>query len=312
MRLSRTSLRLIAGAAALFGVLLTSCSGGDAPTATTSGPSGRTDCVATGIASHRGLQYLPAPAGVSPRSLQLDISTPQFDSGCAAPPVLLYVHGTNFRNGDASVAAGRVMGQLANDHGWGFAIMNYRLVGDAADGGLSNSYPEQLQDVLAAVQWLTAHGGENGVDGSRVALMGPASGGFLTAQAAVGDPKVTTDQLAAVRCAITVDTPGYDLSVVAAGSEGGKIGFKGDSPIGPPGRLPVRSTARSLRPSPEVGCSSSRKAPGISPTPRNSLATWAQAEGSRTSSRTPTTLKTSGRSWAGTARTWSRRQSWTC
>ena len=140
MRLSRTSLRLIAGAAALFGVLLTSCSGGDAPTATTSGPSGRTDCVATGIASHRGLQYLPAPAGVSPRSLQLDISTPQFDSGCAAPPVLLYVHGTNFRNGDASVAAGRVMGQLANDHGWGFAIMNYRLVGDAADGGLSNSF----------------------------------------------------------------------------------------------------------------------------------------------------------------------------
>lgn len=216
---SRVSLGLVAVATALSGLFLTSCSGGDAATATASRPSGRTDCVATGTAQHSGLQYLPAPAGVDPRSLQMDISTPQFASGCAAPPVLLYVHGTNFRNGDISDPGAGVMEQLANARGWGFASMNYRLVGDPGNGKLDNSYPEQLQDVIAAIQWLSSHGGDNGVDGGRIALIGPYAGGFLTAQAAVGDSRVSTDNLASLRCAITLDTPGYDLKVVAAGSE---------------------------------------------------------------------------------------------
>ena len=103
----------------------------------------------------------------------------------APKPVLLFVHGGGFVQGDkggehwANANVGRMAAQL----GMVGAVMNYRLAPEYR-------WPAGAEDVGAAVAWLRTHVADYGGDSSRIVVMGTSAGavhvsGFLAdAQAA--------------------------------------------------------------------------------------------------------------------------------
>ena len=102
----------------------------------------------------------------------------------APKPVLLFVHGGGFVQGDKGGATGggehwpnANVGRMAAELGMVGAVMNYRL---APEFG----WPAGAQDVGAAVAWLRSHVAEYGGDPARIVVMGTSAGavhfsGFL-------------------------------------------------------------------------------------------------------------------------------------
>jgi len=102
----------------------------------------------------------------------------------APKPVLLFVHGGGFVQGDKGGPTGggdgwpnANVGRMAAELGMVGAVMNYRL---APEYG----WPAGAQDVGAAVAWLRAHADEYGGDPARIVVMGTSAGavhvsGFL-------------------------------------------------------------------------------------------------------------------------------------
>lgn len=97
-------------------------------------------------------------------------------------PVLLFVHGGGFVQGDKGGKdegdwPNAAVGMMAAGMGMVGAVMNYRLAPD-------NSWPAGSEDVGAAVDWLRAHVAQHGGDPARIVLLGTSAGavhvaGFL-------------------------------------------------------------------------------------------------------------------------------------
>jgi acetyl esterase/lipase len=142
-------------------------------------PVSPTDCTGTGTVAHRNLRYASS-AGVAARLQALDLYVPVRKAGCAAAPLVVYVHGGGFAQGDkANKITDKV--NLFNGEGWGFASLNYRLVGDAGSGATNGVYPAAEQDIAAAVAYLGAHATGYGLDARRIMLLGHSAGAFLVA-----------------------------------------------------------------------------------------------------------------------------------
>ena len=180
-------------------------------------PGPPTDCTGTGTVAHRNLRYASS-AGVAARLQSLDLYVPVRKAGCAAAPLVVYVHGGGFAQGDkANKITDKV--NLFNGEGWGFASLNYRLVGDAGSGATNGVYPAAEQDIAAAIAYLAAHAGGYGLDAQHIMLLGHSAGAFLVAL-------VSTDgtflqgagrQLHDVVCSAPLDTT-YDIAAgIAAG-----------------------------------------------------------------------------------------------
>jgi acetyl esterase/lipase len=111
------------------------------------------------------------------RPLSLDLYLP---SAHEPAPVILQLHGGGWRMGSRS-AWSPLVGQ---EHSFGrvaaagFAVIaaDYRLSGEA-------TFPAQLDDVEAALDWIEANAGEHGLDATRIVLWGGSSGGTLAALA---------------------------------------------------------------------------------------------------------------------------------
>lgn len=93
-------------------------------------------------------------------------------------PVLLFVHGGGFVQGDkcADGWSNAAVGRMAAEQGWLGAVMNYRL----APG---HAWPAGGEDVLAALDWLTAEADRFGGDPQRIVLMGTSAGAVHVAAA---------------------------------------------------------------------------------------------------------------------------------
>jgi len=121
-----------------------------------------------------GLAYA-APLGFRP--LLLDLYLP---AAGPPPPLVLFLHGGGWLRGDRALIgpgfAGWQPGPLALLAAEGFAVASadYRLSGEAR-------FPAQLEDVTAAVEWLTSQAGEFGFDASRIVLWGESAGAHLAA-----------------------------------------------------------------------------------------------------------------------------------
>jgi len=102
----------------------------------------------------------------------------------APKPVLLFVHGGGFVQGDKGDGArwpNAAVGRMAARNGWIGAVMNYRLAPD-------HPWPAGAEDVGAAVDFLRAHVGRHGGDPARMVVMGTSAGavhvaGFLRQRA---------------------------------------------------------------------------------------------------------------------------------
>jgi acetyl esterase/lipase len=93
-------------------------------------------------------------------------------------PVVIAVHGGGWRL--ANLDNYRTLGPWLAGHGYGVLAVTHRLSKPA-----EKVYPEAVQDVRAAVQFVKAGAVELKADPERIALMGDSSGGHLAALVAL-------------------------------------------------------------------------------------------------------------------------------
>ncbi|OLT24445.1 hypothetical protein BJF79_45195 [Actinomadura sp. CNU-125] len=96
-------------------------------------------------------------------------------SADAALPALVYLHGGGWVLGDIDCYDG-VARRLAVACNTAVVSLGYRRAPE-------HPFPAALEDTVAAMEWLGAHGGEWGMDASRIGLAGDSAGGQLAAAA---------------------------------------------------------------------------------------------------------------------------------
>ena len=109
------------------------------------------------------------------------------DRGGALRPVLLFVHGGGFVQGDKGGAdswANAAVGWMAARRGWIGAVINYRLAPD-------HPWPAGSEDVAGAIAWLRAHVAGYGGDPARIVAMGTSAGAVHVAGMLRADPAPT-------------------------------------------------------------------------------------------------------------------------
>lgn len=108
------------------------------------------------------------------RELKLDLYRPEGGEVSSRTAILL-VHGGGWILGERGMMA-PLASEFANQ-GFLAATVEYRLVREAA-------WPAQLEDVIAAVQWVAENAQRLGVDADRIVLAGASAGGHLALMAA--------------------------------------------------------------------------------------------------------------------------------
>jgi acetyl esterase/lipase len=114
---------------------------------------------------------------------RLDVYQPK--TGAANLPILLFVHGGGFTQGDKATPGTPFYGNIgiwAARNGVLGVMMTYRLAPEA-------QFPDGSDDVAAAVKWIRANAAKFGGDTSRLFVMGHSAGAGLVATY-VADPKV--------------------------------------------------------------------------------------------------------------------------
>jgi acetyl esterase/lipase len=116
------------------------------------------------------------------RPVTLDLHPPEVDRPA---PVVLQLHGGGWLGGRRSVFTPLVgpedsFGRIAAA---GFAVVaaDYRLSGEAV-------FPAQVDDVMAALDWIGTHADQHRLDPERIVLWGGSAGGTLAALAGLRRP----------------------------------------------------------------------------------------------------------------------------
>jgi acetyl esterase/lipase len=182
------------------------------PTSTTALAPVDVECRGSGTRELLGQRYGFAP-GADANAQSLDVYIPTLADECPPTPIVVYVHGGGFRNGDKRNKVDDKI-RLFNDEGWVFASVNYRLVGEPSAGTEGATYPRQPQDLAAAIGWLVEHADEIGGDPTRIMLMGHSAGAFLVALTSTDASFMTAIGVdpAAIVCTSPMDTETFDVS----------------------------------------------------------------------------------------------------
>ena len=112
---------------------------------------------------------------VDGRELLLDVLGSEASSP-ALKPLVVYVHGGGWHEGDRGAAMHPWLNPLLVSHGYVTASVTYRLSGEAR-------WPAPLDDVRSALGWLRKHARDLGADPERVGLWGHSAGAHLVALA---------------------------------------------------------------------------------------------------------------------------------
>lgn len=108
------------------------------------------------------------------RPMVLDLHVPTAVS--APPPVVMWVHGGGWREGDRRLVplqwGQQTFFQAVVDAGFALATPDYRLLSESR-------LPGPVHDVVAAVRYLRRYAGQLGVDAARLGLWGDSAGGHL-------------------------------------------------------------------------------------------------------------------------------------
>lgn len=107
-----------------------------------------------------------------------DIRIRLYDPGVPAPsPAIVFLHGGGFVTCDIDVYDG-VARQLAKRSGMRVVSVDYALAPE-------HPFPVPLNDCIAAIRWVAAHGGEWGIDPKRIAVAGDSAGANLALAATI-------------------------------------------------------------------------------------------------------------------------------
>ncbi len=111
----------------------------------------------------------------------LDITYPTQDTS-ARRPTVIYTHGGGFFSGSKTVGDPLAAGDSANavfeaivNAGYNFVNVDYVLLPEG-------HFPDQLMQLTEAIDFLSAHAAEYGLDMENVVVMGSSSGAILTGQ----------------------------------------------------------------------------------------------------------------------------------
>lgn len=118
-------------------------------------------------------------SGVDPNLLSLDICKPNNITGQV--PVVVYVHGGSWRQGDKTNLA--LMPDFYTNEGYVFVSVNYRLSPNPPDTTLTNAvrFPEHPRNVAKAISWVDQNIQSYGGDKNKIGLTGHSAGGHIAA-----------------------------------------------------------------------------------------------------------------------------------
>ncbi len=108
----------------------------------------------------------------NPRQM-LDLYLPTTPVGEGKLPIIVFIHGGGWQNGDKNGGGGKVAPYVTTGKYAGASI-GYRLSAEA-------QWPSQIHDCKAAIRWIKAHAGEHNLDPDRIAVWGTSAGGHLVA-----------------------------------------------------------------------------------------------------------------------------------
>ncbi len=122
-------------------------------------------------------------------------------------PLIIFVHGGGWENGDKSNATGQYKAPHYNQLGYAFASINYRLLPAAP-------VEQQAADVASAVSFLRNNASRVGFDPDNIILMGHSAGAHLVALVGT-DPQYLQAaglNFSSLRGVIPLDGAAYDVA----------------------------------------------------------------------------------------------------
>lgn len=112
----------------------------------------------------------PYAGNANPKQ-QVDLYLPQKRNSDKPLPVVAFIHGGGWINGDRIGYAAAAI-QLARTGDYAAVAVGYRLTNEA-------HWPEQAYDCKAAIRWIRGHAKEYNLDPSRIGVTGSSAGGHL-------------------------------------------------------------------------------------------------------------------------------------
>jgi acetyl esterase/lipase len=187
------------------------------------GAAAATKCRASGRTDVR----YATRAGVPASATSLDVYPAPGACDDAPTAVVVWVHGGGWAVGDKRGVGAKL--DLFHDLGAAVVSVNYRLSprrGTPPGDAPPVQHPDHVEDLAAAVSWVSEHAATFGADPEAVVLVGHSAGAHLVALVGA-DPSylraagVPTD---AVGCVVALDTEGYDLAEkVASGGPSARL-----------------------------------------------------------------------------------------
>ena len=114
--------------------------------------------------------------------LKLDIFKPPADDTLKRRPVLLFIHGGGFVNGNRKLAMGRRICEIFAQKGFVTASISYRL--GVADPKTDDHYLEAMyraqQDGRGAIRYLRSRAAEFGIDTTQIFVTGTSAGAMTS------------------------------------------------------------------------------------------------------------------------------------
>jgi acetyl esterase/lipase len=127
------------------------------------------------------------------------------DTGEGPFPLLIYVHGGGFSGGEWRLSSNNNgVVSLARSRGYAVASIGYLLMGQSGWSGGQRAFPENVEDVLAAVRHLRANAAEYRLDPNRFAVSGFSAGAYMTA----------------IVCALSNAQAGHGFDITSLGNAG--------------------------------------------------------------------------------------------
>jgi len=119
---------------------------------------------------------IPYAGTNNPRQM-LDLLLPKQRSTDSPLPVIAFVHGGGWRNGNKTSGIGRVS-RFVQTGEYAAVSIGYRLSDES-------KWPAQIHDCKAAIRWLKANARQHNLDPERIAVFGTSAGGHLVAMLGV-------------------------------------------------------------------------------------------------------------------------------
>jgi arylformamidase len=210
MKLTPSFMASLLGCSMLLGLGTFSCS---SIGLTKNKLQGGSSAAKTGISTSPTKTVVYVKNSTDPLGNSLDIYKPSNVKAGTKSPIMIYVHGGGFANGDKA----RVLKKPSyfNQKGYVFVSTNYRLA--ASQRRVNKNpvkHPAQVQDLAAAIAWVRSNANEFGGDPNRIFLMGHSSGAHLVALVSTDEKYLKAQKLnlSVIRGTIGLDTGFYDLA----------------------------------------------------------------------------------------------------